>query len=129
MTKKQQKKALSGRTGTPGSKVAGNVTKDAVGILYNRYIKGRPEHEAAYEAERQNLAVGQQIYELRHSVGMTQQELADLVGTTASSICRLESADYEGHSLPMLRKVASALGQRIEIRFVPSSGRSMAGSR
>ena len=113
MTKKQQKK----------------MTKDAVSILYNRHIKGHPEREAAYEAERQNLAVGQQVYDLRYAVGMTQQELADLVGTTASSIRRLESADYEGHSLPMLRKIASALGQRIEIRFVPSGGRSMAGSR
>ena len=120
--KQQQKKALFGQS-------TGTVTKDAVSILYNRYIKWQPEREAAYEAERQNLAVGQQIYDLRHSVGMTQQELADLVGTTASSICRLESADYEGHSLPMLRKVASALGQRIEIRFVPTGVRSMAGSR
>ncbi|MCL2349681.1 MAG: helix-turn-helix domain-containing protein [Planctomycetaceae bacterium] len=113
MTKKQPKK----------------TTKNAVGILYNRYVKGHPECEATYEAECQNLAVGQQVYDLRHAVGMTQQELADLVGTTASSICRLESADYEGHSLPMLRKIASALGQRIEIRFVPTGGRSMGGSR
>ena len=60
--------------------------------------------------------------------GLTQQELADLVGTTASSICRLESADYEGHSLPMLRKVAFVLGQRVEIRFVPNHDSSMAGT-
>ena len=118
MTKKQQQQATKGA-----------ATKDAVGILYNRYIKGHPDREAAYAAERQNLAVGRQVSDLRHSAGMTQQELAELVGTTSSSICRLESADYEGHSLPMLRKVASALGQRIEIRFVPSGSRSMAGSR
>lgn len=103
-------------------------TTDAVKILYNRYVKGRPDREASYEEELQNLAIGQQIYDLRHAAGLTQQELAELVGTTASSICRLESADYEGHSLPMLRKVASALGQRVEIRFVPSSGGSMAGA-
>ena len=104
-------------------------TTDAVSILYNRTIKGRPEREAAYEAERQNLAVGRQIYDLRHSVGMTQQELAELVGTTASSISRLENAEYEGHSLPMLRKVALALGQQIEIRFVPTAKRRVARGR
>jgi hypothetical protein len=42
-----------------------------------------------------------------------------LIGTTASVICRLEDADYEGHSLAILRRVAAAMNQRIEIRFVP----------
>ncbi len=45
--------------------------------------------------------------------------LARLVGTTASVICRLEDADYEGHSLSMLRRIAAALHKRVEIRFVP----------
>jgi hypothetical protein len=40
-------------------------------------------------------------------------------GTTASVICRLESADYEGHSLAMLNRIAAGLKQRVEIRFVP----------
>jgi hypothetical protein len=34
-------------------------------------------------------------------------------------ICRLEDADYEGHSLAMLRRIADALDQRVEIRFGP----------
>jgi hypothetical protein len=32
-------------------------------------------------------------------------------------ISRLEDADYEGHSLPMLRRIAAALGKRVEVRF------------
>src|ERR1035438_952707 len=32
---------------------------------------------------------------------------------------RLEDADYEGHSVAMLRRIAAALNQRVEIRFVP----------
>jgi hypothetical protein len=47
--------------------------------------------------------------------------LAKLVGTTPSAICRLEDADYEGHSLAMLNRIAAALKQRVEIRFVPVS--------
>jgi hypothetical protein len=46
-------------------------------------------------------------------------QLGKLIGTTASVIWRLEDADYEGHSLAMLRRIAAALNQRIEIRFVP----------
>jgi hypothetical protein len=41
------------------------------------------------------------------------------VGTTVSAICRLEAADYEGHSVAMLRRIAAALNRRVEIRFLP----------
>jgi hypothetical protein len=37
----------------------------------------------------------------------------------ASAICGLEASDYRGHSLYMLKRIATALERRIEIRFVP----------
>jgi transcriptional regulator with XRE-family HTH domain len=49
--------------------------------------------------------------------GLTQQTLAERVGTTASVISRLKDADYTGHSLATLRRIAAALGRRVEIRF------------
>jgi hypothetical protein len=39
-------------------------------------------------------------------------------------IARLEDADYDGHSLSMLKHIADALGQRLEIRFAPADRRS-----
>ena len=57
---------------------------------------------------------------LQHEAKLSQAELARKVGTTQSVISRLEDADYDGHSLEMLRRIASALEQRIEIRFLPS---------
>ncbi|HSB69338.1 MAG TPA: helix-turn-helix domain-containing protein, partial [Candidatus Methylomirabilis sp.] len=51
--------------------------------------------------------------------GLSQRALAQLVGTTASVICRLEDADHEGHSLAMPQRIAAALNKRVEIRFVP----------
>lgn len=59
------------------------------------------------------------IYAIRTKAGVSQRELAKLVGTTASVICMLENAEYQGHSLNMLRRVAAALDRRVEIRFVP----------
>jgi len=53
------------------------------------------------------------------TASLAQTQLARLIGTTASVICRLEDADYEGHSLASLRRIASALNQRVEICFVP----------
>jgi len=73
---------------------------------------------AMLDEERANAEIGRKIYELRTRASLTQKELADLVGTTASVICRLEDADYEGHSLSMLRRIAAALNRRVEIRFV-----------
>jgi DNA-binding XRE family transcriptional regulator len=94
-------------------------TTDAVAILHRRFYEGKPRRLASLEEERANADIARKIYELRTRAGLTQRELAALVGTSASAICRLEDADYEGHSLSMLRRVAEALNQRAEIRFVP----------
>jgi ribosome-binding protein aMBF1 (putative translation factor) len=98
-------------------------TTDAVGILHRRYYQGRPERIAALEEARANEDVARKITALRLQAGLTQRQLAKLVGTTASVICRLEDADYEGHSLAMLHPIAAALDQRVEIRFVPVARR------
>jgi hypothetical protein len=41
------------------------------------------------------------------------------VGTTQSVISKLEDADYEGHSLSMLKRIGTALHKGLEVRFVP----------
>ena len=61
------------------------------------------------------------IHQARTAAGLSQRELAARVGTTASVICRLEDADYDGHSMAMLRRIGEALGQRVEVRFVPAA--------
>jgi transcriptional regulator with XRE-family HTH domain len=94
-------------------------TADAVEILHRRYYDGRPDRLQALEEARANDEVARKIYELRAKAGLTQRQLAKLVGTTASVICMLEDADYEGHSLSMLRRIAASLDTRVEIRFRP----------
>jgi len=71
--------------------------------------------------ERSNAAVARQIYDLRTARGLTQRQLADLVGTKQPVIARLEDADYEGHSLSMLSRIADALGYSVSVSFVPRS--------
>jgi DNA-binding XRE family transcriptional regulator len=70
---------------------------------------------------RMNLDVAQMIYDARTKARMSQSELANLIGTRQSVIARLEDADYTGHSLSMLQRIANALGQRVELRFVRTS--------
>lgn len=98
-------------------------TTDAVEILHRRYYEGKPARLAALEEARADDAVARKIAALREETGLSQRQLAKLVGTTASVICRLESADYEGHSLTMLHRIATALNRRVEIRFVPTTRR------
>ena len=92
----------------------------ALQYVYDRYVGDDPRQQAVFEEYLVNADVARQIHELRTKAGLSQRDLAKLVGTTASVICQLERADYRGHSLTMLRRIAAVLNQRIEIRFVPT---------
>ena len=59
--------------------------------------------------------VAQQLREVRKSQGMTQELLADRVGTKKSNISRLESGRYN-LSLDFLVKVAGGLGKQIQVK-------------
>lgn len=91
-------------------------TTDATRIMAQ--IAGRdPKRQRAFEDEVTNREVGSKISQLRQAAGLSQTELARRVGTTQSVISRLEAADYEGHSLAMLHRIAAALERRVEISF------------
>ena len=95
------------------------TTNDALEIMYKRFYEGNSERIAQLEEARVNDDVARKIRELRTEAGLSQRKLAEIVGTTASVICRLEDADYEGHSLSMLNRIATALDRRIKIDFIP----------
>ena len=95
------------------------TTPKAVKILHNRYIKDDPKRLESLKEEREKAYIAGQIYDLRTQAGLSQAQLAKLVGTTQSVISRLEDADYSGHSFNMLRRIASALHCRVEVRLVP----------
>jgi ribosome-binding protein aMBF1 (putative translation factor) len=91
----------------------------AVQFLYDRYVGNDPKRTAMYEQEVFNADLARRIFRLRTRAGLSQRELAERVGTSASAICRLENAEYDGHSLSVLRRIAQALGKRVEVRFLP----------
>ena len=102
---------------------------DAVEIVHKLFYEGRPRRLAALDDERLKADIAQQIYDLRTAAHLSQRVLAARVGPTASVISRLEDTDYQGHSVSMLRRVAKALGCRIEVLFVPLRRRRVAGRR
>ena len=93
--------------------------RSLVDHLRDRHVGDDPKRLAELEQARSSAEVARRIHTLRTEAGLSQRQLAKLVGTSHSVICRLEDDDYDGHSLRMLRRIAAALGNRVEIRFVP----------
>ena len=60
-----------------------------------------------------------QIAKLRQQKGLTQAQLAELVGTRQQDIARIENPAYKAHSLGLLRRIARALGMVARVEFVP----------
>lgn len=104
-----------------------NRTPDALAIL-DRLIGHDPALRALIADERVNAVVAREIYELRTVRGLTQKELAARVGTSQSVIARLEDADYEGHSIRMLRRIAEALDARLSVHLIPADAAVEGGS-
>jgi len=77
-----------------------------------------PEFKAHYEEEKQALKLAIMIAELREKKGLSQQQLAKLMGTSQQAISRIESGEYEGFTLKTLEKIAEATGMRVKIEFV-----------
>jgi DNA-binding XRE family transcriptional regulator len=102
-------------------------TTDAIEIIHRRLYAGHPQRMAELAEAEANDTVARKIYELRKRAGLTQGQLAKMVGTTTSVICRLEDADYAGHSLAMLRRIAGALDKRVELRFVNANREAEGG--
>jgi ribosome-binding protein aMBF1 (putative translation factor) len=100
-------------------------TSDA-GKILDRLTGDDRDLRGRIEEHKLNARVAEMILEAREAAGLTQAELAKLVSTTQSVISRLEDADYEGHSLTMLQRIAEALHHRLEVRLVPAgkSGRA-----
>ncbi len=88
---------------------------------WSREKMQNPEFRAAYEA----LEPAYQLARLRIQRGLSQEQLAEKVGTKQPSIARLES----GRSTPnldFLRRVAAALDAQVEIRIVHTGAETAA---
>ncbi|MCC5824512.1 MAG: helix-turn-helix domain-containing protein [Phycisphaerales bacterium] len=96
-------------------------TSDAVEILDRVFIGDDLARREAVDKAVEDALIGQMIYDIRTQAGLTQKQLAELAGTDQAVISRLEDADYEGHTMSMLRRIANALGKRVEVRFVDAA--------
>jgi ribosome-binding protein aMBF1 (putative translation factor) len=92
---------------TDGMKIIDNIIGDDI------------ELRQMTEEASVNAHVAQLVYDARTEAGLSQQKLAGMIGTTQSVISRLEDADYSGHSLSMLNRIAQVLNREVKIELVP----------
>ena len=76
-----------------------------------------PEVVAELEKNEFEYKVISEIIRARLEKNITQNQLAEMIGTKQSNISRLESGEYNP-SLEFLNKVAQALGKSLEIKLV-----------
>ena len=92
---------------------------------FRKYLKKAhkrdPDLKARLEKADRAWDIAFQIINLRKKAGLTQKDLADLIGTKQSNIARLESADYTGYTWKTLEKVTKALNARLEVKIVPEN--------
>lgn len=79
-----------------------------------------PEVKAEYDKLEEEFALLDELLAARKSAGMTQAQIAERIGTSQSSIARLENGLTCGNlpSMTMLKKYAAAVGKKLQIRFV-----------
>ena len=84
-----------------------------------RKARKRRGFDAAYKALAVEYAVADEMLAARARAGLTQEAVASRMGTTKSTVSRLESGGKHAPSLTSLRKYAKAVGCEIEIRLIP----------
>ena len=84
-----------------------------------RKAKKRRGFQAAYDALAVEYAIANQMLAARSRAGLTQEAVASRMGTSKSTVSRLESAGKHAPSLSSIKRYAEAVGCKIEVRLVP----------
>ncbi len=97
-----------------------DTRNDALAVLTQMFgdTEGWDERVAA---ATESALIAEEVYALRERHGLTQAELAELMDSSQSAVARLENANYHGHSIAVLRRIAAAVGERVIVRFMAAT--------
>lgn len=84
----------------------------------NRASK-RKGFDAAYKSLELEYQLANQMLKARARAGLTQDAVAERMGTTKSAISRLEAAGKHTPSLATLKRYARAVGCELQVKLVP----------
>ena len=81
-------------------------------------FNNNPAVKAAYDEQEAEFSLVKTMIQARMNAGLTQEQVAERMGTTQSAIARIES----GKTLPSMKtltRYAKVLNMRPDVRFVP----------
>jgi DNA-binding XRE family transcriptional regulator len=81
--------------------------------------RARKGFAEAYDALELEYQVASQMLKARSRAGLTQDAVAERMGTTKSAVSRLESAGKHAPSLATLKRYANAVGCELQVKLVP----------
>ena len=81
--------------------------------------KARKGFSKAYDELELEYQVADQLLKARSRAGLTQDAVADMMGTTRSAISRLEAAGKHAPSLSTLQRYVNAVGCKLQVKLVP----------
>ncbi|MBI5640571.1 MAG: helix-turn-helix transcriptional regulator [Nitrospirae bacterium] len=90
------------------------------GAFLKKALK-RKEFKKAYDELGEEYTFLRQMLAARSQAGLTQEAVAERMGTTKSAVSRLEAAGKHAPSLTTLKKYAKAVGCDLEIRLIPTA--------
>jgi DNA-binding XRE family transcriptional regulator len=79
----------------------------------------RKGFKKAYEELEEEYLLVREMLAARARAGLTQEAVADLMGTTKSAVSRLEASVKHAPSLTTLKRYAQAVGCHLEIKLIP----------
>ncbi len=94
---------------------------------HETFLKNARKREGfrkAYDDLEEEYTLVREMLSARSKSGLTQEAVAELMGTTKSAVSRLESAGKHAPSLTTLKKYARAVGCDLKIEFIPKAGSS-----
>ena len=81
--------------------------------------RARKGFAEAYDSLELEYRVADQLLKARARAGLTQDAVAECMGTTKSAISRLEAAGKHTPSLATLQRYAKAVGCDLQVKLVP----------
>lgn len=99
-----------------------NAQYKPVSHNHTAFLEKAKKHEGfqkAYDELEEEYALVKEMLSARARVGLSQEAVAERMGTTKSAVSRLEAAGKHSPSLSTLKKYAQAVGCHLEIKFVP----------
>jgi len=101
--------------GASASRCVGAMRRDKHSEIVERRARKSATYHKTFARTLHQIDLALLVREMREDAGLTQVELARKARTTQSAIARLEDAEYTGHSLSMLERVAAICGVALKL--------------